>query len=227
MNIFVWTPGREDRWPEWLKIVYVPTSLCCFFWPLKIFGYFTEVPVTKITVSAPAPYKNPTVKKACMSARSRRQLCPTSVTLHKWFLCEVISNEWQKRCSVTRKRGCYIKALFAQVCRILRKFALFCRHEKKAQKRTKKAQKRAKMYQKAPFCTDTCNTPVYFSVHPSCITWSVIGYQHGQHHFAFRSQITLHTVFFKKNKNICVYIYIYICAYGCLIEPLFWPFKGE
>ena len=29
-----------------------------------MFGYFPEVPVTKIRVSAPAPYKNPSVRNS-------------------------------------------------------------------------------------------------------------------------------------------------------------------
>ena len=42
---------------------------------------------------------------------------------------------------------------------------------KKAQKCKKSAKQRAKMYKNAPFCTDACNTPVYYtpvnvSVHP-------------------------------------------------------------
>ena len=50
----------------------------------------------------------------------------------------------------------------------MRKFALFCRpfwHEKTH----KNAQKRAKLRKNAPFCTDACNIPVYYtpiSVHP-------------------------------------------------------------
>ena len=84
--------------------------------------------------------------------------------------------------SVTRKRGynkrgyC-TKALFAHFCTIMRKFVLFCRpfwHEK-THRNAQKAQKHAEMCKNAPFCTDACNTPVYYtpvSVHlKKCPVW--------------------------------------------------------
>ena len=57
----VWISAPDTQTPIFLRFSWY-TQLTLVFLPgKKIFGYFPEVPVTKIRVSAPAPYKNPTV----------------------------------------------------------------------------------------------------------------------------------------------------------------------
>ena len=34
IKIFVWVPGREDRWPGWPSNCLCATCSCAFFWPL-------------------------------------------------------------------------------------------------------------------------------------------------------------------------------------------------
>ena len=55
--------GSQHRVPKHLffLLFWVSAADFCFSAGRRNFGYFPEVPVTKIRVSAPAPYKHPTV----------------------------------------------------------------------------------------------------------------------------------------------------------------------
>ena len=57
----VWISAPDTQTPIFLGFPGIHSWLWFFCRETKIFGYFPEVPVTKIRVSAPAPYKNPTV----------------------------------------------------------------------------------------------------------------------------------------------------------------------
>ena len=57
----VWISALDTQTPIFLGFLGIHSWLWFFCRETKSFGYFPEVPVTKIRVSAPAPYKNPTV----------------------------------------------------------------------------------------------------------------------------------------------------------------------
>ena len=59
----VWISAPDTQTPIFLGFLGIHSWLWFFCRETKSFGYFPEVPVTKIRVSAPAPYKNPTVTK--------------------------------------------------------------------------------------------------------------------------------------------------------------------
>ena len=56
----VWISAPDAQTPNFWGFLGIHSRLWFFCWT-KSFGYFPEVPVTKIRVSAPAPYKNPTI----------------------------------------------------------------------------------------------------------------------------------------------------------------------
>ena len=57
----IWISGPDTQPPIFLGFLGIHSWLWFFCRDTKSFGYFPEVPVTKIRVSAPALYKNPTV----------------------------------------------------------------------------------------------------------------------------------------------------------------------
>ena len=59
----VWISAPDTQTPIFLGFLGIHSWLWFFCRETKSFGYFPEVPVTKIRVSAPAPYKDPTVKR--------------------------------------------------------------------------------------------------------------------------------------------------------------------
>ena len=61
----VWVSAPDTQTPILFGFRGIHSWLWFFCRETKIFGYFPEVPVTKIRVSAPAPYKNPTVMTPC------------------------------------------------------------------------------------------------------------------------------------------------------------------
>ena len=64
----VWISAPDTQTPIFLGFLGIHSWLWFFYREPKSLGYFPEVPVTKIRVSAPAPYKNPTVIR-CLESR--------------------------------------------------------------------------------------------------------------------------------------------------------------
>ena len=60
-TVEVWISAPDTQTPIFLGFLGIHSWLWFFCRETKSFGYFTEVHVTKIRVSAPPSYKNPTV----------------------------------------------------------------------------------------------------------------------------------------------------------------------
>ena len=69
----VWISAPDTQIPIFLGFPGTHSRLWFFCRETKTFRYFPEVPVTKIRVSAPGPYKNPTVIE-----EYRRSLLPSA-----------------------------------------------------------------------------------------------------------------------------------------------------
>ena len=57
----VWISAPDTQTPSFVGFLGIHSWLWNFCRETKLFGYCPEVPITRIRVSAPAPYKNPTV----------------------------------------------------------------------------------------------------------------------------------------------------------------------
>ena len=82
----VWISAPDTQHLFFLFSGYPQLTLVLFFCrETKSLGYFPEMPVTKIMVSAPAPYKNPTVANPfspySIQKRPEPQICPKFVPI--------------------------------------------------------------------------------------------------------------------------------------------------